>query len=564
MDMLHAINLPRPATRSLDQRAEELSGSSGTHRTMDAQSDNPEKDPALLRVVAVAAPDWVRGRKGDKALNSRDPASLFNACRIAASRALSGEGAWGKGNWAKGGRHRIRRNFMLMYSLDDMPCFVRLLEEEKPNILLIGAMSLCMPGAVECARTAREMLGNDVLIILGGRHPTETVYLRNSRARQPADVLHHTASPARLIRQGRIPPLFDAVISGEAEYLIAELGEVVARGGPGGDHGELYRQLPVDIAGDWIVSLPNGEEIVSAGLPINPNDLPPLAPLFGVSTSFGVFGGRMTAHVFSDTGRGCVYDCDFCSERSSITGSLSDLARAPQRLYRQMAESARVIGEDHPGQGASAFVEDSVLLGGSPRALDALCDLLEKQPLPLEFGAQLTIDQILKREEQLKRLSGVGLRYLFIGVETFDPIEIGGMSKDIGSKTASWHDRFRYVIDILSRNDIACGCALLFGLGEKHESRIALLDTLIEEKRARGLPVAVSANWAVLHPLRNRASDPGFDYLEWGTPPGPYLDLFHRFGEASLRYCLAADARPSLHELEEIVAKMETFETILR
>src|SRR5690606_12742367 len=134
----------------------------------------------------------------------------------------------------------------------------------------------------------------------------------------------------------------------------------------------------------------------------------------------------------------------------------------------------------------------------------------------------------------------------------------------IGSKTASWHDRFRHVIDILSRNDIACGCALLFGLGERHESRIALLDTLIEEKRARGLPVAVSANWAVLHPLRNRASDPGFDYLEWGTPPGPYLDLFHRFGEASLRYCLAADARPSLHELEEIVAKMETFETISR
>ncbi|MDQ4679647.1 hypothetical protein, partial [Stenotrophomonas maltophilia group sp. RNC7] len=48
---------------------------------------------------------------------------------------------------------------------------------------------------------------------------------------------------------------------------------------------------------------------------------------------------------------------------------------------------------------------------------------------------------------------------------------------------------------ILSRDHIACGCALLFGLGETHESRIALLDSLIEQRRTRGSPVALSANW---------------------------------------------------------------------
>jgi B12-binding domain/radical SAM domain protein len=526
----------------------------------DFQSVDVRSLPSL-RVIAVAAPDRIKGQKEESALNSRDPASLFNACRIAASRALSGRGPWGESNWAKGGRNRIRRNFLLMYSLDDMPEFVRLLKREKPNVILLGAMSLCMPGAIECARVARQILGRQVLIVLGGRHANETIYLWNKKARQTTDVLHHAGSPARLMRENRIPPLFDAVISGEAEYLIAELGEVMVSGTIW-DLEKLFQRISPHIPGNWIVSLPMGPDIVSAGVVMDPNDLPPLAPLYGVSTSFDVFGNRMTAHVFSDTGAGCVYDCDFCSERSSVTGRLADVNGAPQRLYRQMAEAVRVIREDHPGRGASAFIEDSVLLGGSPRALDEFCDLLDEKPLALQFGAQLTIDLILRRENQLRRLATAGLRYLFIGLETFDPNEIGGMSKNIGARTGSWNARFCKALDILSRNEIACGCALLFGLGETHNSRIALLDTLIDEKQKRGSPVVLSANWAVQHPLQNSTTERVYDYTEWGTPPGGHLSLFHHFGEASLKYCMSEQAKPRLEHLREIVNKMTEFEAI--
>jgi len=522
----------------------------------------PDRLPEL-RVVAVAPPDAVRGKKDGRALNSSDPASLFNACRVAAHRALFEAGPWQKSNWGGGSRSQVRANFLLLYSLDDIPEFIQLLGREKPNVLLLGAMTLCMPGAIECAKIAREMFGSDILIVLGGRHASETIYLWNAKARQPADVLHHRASPSRLIRIGRIPPVFDAVVSGEGEFVIADLGEIVAQSQPPYNAREIFGKLDSSTPGDWIVSLPQEDlEIVSAGTLIDPNSLPPLAPLFGVSASFDIFHGRLTAHVFSDVGRGCVYDCDFCSERSSITGGLKDVNNAAARLYHQLEEASRVIEEDHPGRGASAFVEDSVLLGGSLRALDALADLLERRPLPIEFGAQLTIDQVLTREPQLARLARVGLRYLFIGLETINPDEIGGMSKDIGGRKGSWASRARQVFDILARNKIDCGCALLFGLGETHENRIALLDELIRLRRHSGQPSLLSANWAVQHPLRDNIHDPGYEYVDWGTPAGPYVDLFHHFGEASLVYPIIGQKPPELRDVQEVVCHLQKFEAL--
>lgn len=513
-----------------------------------------------LRVVAVAPPDSVHGRKDENALNSSDPASLFNACRVAAQRALFDTGAWQKSNWGGGGRSKIRANIQLMNSLDDLPEFVCLLKREKPNVLLLGAMTLCMPGAIACANVAREIFGKDIMIVLGGRHASETIYLWNAKARQPEDIIHHRASPSRLIRSGRIPPVFDAVVSGEGEFVIAELGEIVAQERGPYNPREIFHKLDIRTPGNWIVSLPGeGCDIVSVGNPIDPNDFMSLARLFGVTASFEIFGGKLTAHVFSDVGPGCVYDCEFCSERRSVTGGLKDVTKGAGRLYRQLDDAVSVIEEDCPGRGASAFVEDSVLLGGSPRALDELCELLENAPLPIEFGAQLTVDQVLTRQPQLARLARVGLTYLFIGLETIEPNDIGGMSKDIGGKIGNWEFRSKRALDILSQNHINCGCALLFGLGERHESRLRLLDYLTQLRGSSGQPCVLSANWAVHHPLRNTVRDPGYDYVDWGTPAGPFVDLFQNFGEASLIYPLIDQKSPDLREVREVVDRLHIF-----
>lgn len=520
----------------------------------------PNKTPRI-RVVAVSAPDRISGDKSDSALNSTDPASLFNACRHAASLAQRKIGAWAHSNWSDQNQN-IRKHFLLMDSLDDMDQFKTLLQSQRPNLLLLGAMTLCMPGAVACAKLAKDMLGEDVLIVLGGRHPTETIYLQNERIRASSTVQHHNGSPSRLMRADEIPPIFDVVISGESEHIISELGAILGSVLPS-SVSSIAKRIQTDIPGFWIADFPSiNQTVVSKGIPILYDEMPSIASIFGVSASFNVFGGRMTAHVFSDTGRGCVYDCTFCSERRSVTGGIQDIKGAPRRLYRQLKEAAAVIARDSPDCGASAFVEDSIFLSGSPKAIEQFCELIEHEPIEIVFGGQFTIDQILRRRELIERLGRNGLRYVFVGLETFDPEEIGGMSKDIDTTTRSWQERFGEALMILDKAGISCGCALLFGLGERHASRLELLKALIDYRRKKLQPVVVSANWAVQHPLREVSDETIENYLRWGTPKGPLLDAFRRFGEASLEYPLAGVARPTLSEVESIILLLNEFESI--
>lgn len=507
-----------------------------------------------LRVVAVSAPDWIRGVKNASALNSRDPASLFNACRYAAMQCET-PGPWANSNWATSRKER-REKLLLMYSLDDMPAFEELLLRERPNLLLIGAMTLCLPGAIRCAERARALLGSEVFIVLGGRHTCETIYLAAGGRRSPESVQHHRASPLRLMSVGRIPNVFDLVISGDGEYLIAAIGNLVEAGifatrQPSTNLDQLDRRIP----GDWIAGVIDRDvvkTVVSEAVPLNYGALPSPCSMFGASASFDVFGGRITAHAFSDTGRGCVYNCEFCSERSGVVGGIRDLTNAADRLYRQFEDACQVAAEDTPGRAASAFVEDSVLLGGSPRMVERLSSMLEQRPLDLQFGAQLTIDQILRRQSEIARLAENGLRYLFVGIETLDPGAIGGMSKDVGRTKSSWVERIEQAFHFLHDHKIDCGGALLFGLGESRASRPVLFEQLRKLQKAFGAPFPLSINWAVQHPLCGDDGGAGYEYVEWGTPDSEFLECFHHYGEASVLYPLPKVGTPSLPEVQEV------------
>lgn len=514
-----------------------------------------------IRAIAVSAPDCITGSKSRKALNSPDPVSLFNACRCAANFALEGQGAWGESNWANREK-ALRNHFLLMYSLDDITLFKKLLQTERPNIVLIGAMTLCMPGAIECAKLVKETIGSDTLVVLGGRHANETIFLSDESQRFGASVIHHPASPGRLIREGEIPPLFDIVISGEAELLIPEIGVLFAQPS---EQPTLHiaKHLDSKVAGRWIIDFPAlNKTRASAGIPLKHDQLPSVVETFGITASFGVFRGRMTSHVFSDTGPGCVYDCNFCSERRSVTGNIQEIKTAAWRLYKQFKATVHTVTQHHPHKRASAFVEDSIFLSGSPFAINQLCHLLEQEPLDITFGGQFTIDQIINKQDLIRRLAQNGLSYVFIGLETLEPVAIGGMSKDLGSKKDTWENRFAQTLNILKDNEISCGCALLFGLGEAHASRKKLLQGLALLKSKIKQPILISANWAVRHPLRNDAEDDNENFLRWGTPEGKLLECFHHFGEASLEYPLPDVAPPTLSEVREILDLMKYFEAI--
>lgn len=186
----------------------------------------------------------------------------------------------------------------------------------------------------------------------------------------------------------------------------------------------------------------------------------------------------------------------------------------------------------------------------------ALTERLAGANFQIDFGGQLTVDEINARHAELEGLARVGMRYVFVGLETALPEEIGGLSKSLLRRGNSWLERADRAFNWLHDHGFQVGAAVLFGLGESRDSR-DLLFRHIEQWRSRlGMPDPVSLNWAVQHPLRG--ADGGvYRYDDWGTPPGhPLLELFsNHFGEASVRYPMPRVEAPTIAEVVDVVAR---------
>lgn len=512
-----------------------------------------------LRVVACSAPQFVEGEVGDKALTSSDPASLYNACRWAAWLAEQGRGAWGDSNWS-GGRSERRKTTLLLWSQPEAERRLgRVLEEVRPDLVLIGAMTICLRGAIETARLVRASLGDSVCIVLGGRHATETMWLD----RRSAAVTHHVSSPLRLMAEGEIPAdLFDIVIAGDGEFVIAEIGELVASVKSKNTVSTLARdkldQL-ADCPGKWIAGSFSGgrvRTICSRGAPVDYHRLPSPAAMFGISAAFDVFDGAPTAHVFSDIGYGCIYDCSFCSERVSVVGAPRQMKSSGARLHAQLLSARDVVDSDYsPDSQASAFVEDSTLLGWNANLVGQFEECMEAQPVDIRLGGQATIDQIVRSPQLARRLRGLGLEYLFIGLETPLPDVVGGLHKNIGVKRGSWMERADQALEILSEVGISVGLSLLFGLGEGRSQRDILFSEL-ERWKKQDMFGSISMNWAVQHPLQN-AVGIEYKYLDWAISPGPMLPLLRHFGEASECYPITGGSRPEIDDVRDIIVNRD-------
>lgn len=504
-----------------------------------------------IQAVAIAAPEHFAGKK-DSIVNSSDPVSLFSALRAAAAAADEGRGPWGNSNWADGALKR-RQSCILMYSLDDVPRLDAILELEEPNLVLIGAMSVCMRGALECAMHIKAKMGDQCVIVLGGRHVSEAMYKDENNG-----VVHHRSSPLKLIFNEELADVFDLVVGGEAEDVILKLGESLGRRKFEGlrDRKRLLSDIS-DASGNWVVGIFSASREIFTSVSkygrIDKSNLPSVTKLFGATSRFSVFGGLYTAHVYSDTGSGCVFDCSFCSERLSVVGSPGNISGAPFALHRHLDEAANSVFLEHGENYVSAFVEDSTFLMGKKSNIKIFCELLERSFLPVKFGAQFTIDQVISRPDELKRLSAVGLSYVFLGVETLDPYSVGGMNKDTSIKLRSWASRVDHACDVLSSCGIRIGIALLFGLGETHLSRCRLLKFIESINRRLRAPVTVSMNWAVQHPLKGFDNGADYTYLQWPVLDFRMMDLFHSFGEASTEYAIPYVGKPKYEEVLDVV-----------
>lgn len=505
-----------------------------------------------LRVLSVAAPHLKRSLRRSHALTSPAPLSIQNATVLAAAATANSSSSWSDSNWACGRAERSRFVLLMNSWEDDLERYLLAISEVEPNLLLIGAMSLCMPGAIQCAKIARMILGDRVFIVLGGRHVSETFFLNRS-----GTVSHHPASPLRLMKEDTIPDLFDIVVAGQGEGIVEKIGETIGRETcPSFDESSKRRIFESlrDADGIWLAGRleSNKVEIIqSLGKSINKSTVPDAVTMFGTTGSFSVFPGRMTAQLWTSARNGCVYNCSYCSEahNNSVGETLNNYSA--QRVLDSLTVASGVLGEDWPVFGQSAFIEDSMFLGGSGKLMRDLDNLLHTKPINIAFGGQLTIDAIVDRIAYLKELQKTGLKYIFSGIETMTPEMIVGHMAKAKNGLLPWRRRVEIALELLCEASINFGCSLLFGLGESQEKRLEMLYFLHRQRVVTGLPSVVSMNWAVQHPMHGLDRGANYLYLDWGIPDG-WEDCFRDFGEASVRYGIPQVPAPTQGELIEI------------
>ena len=533
-----------------------------------------------MNVVAVSAPEAKNYRMHTKSLSSITPFSLQNALIQCVLQTKNPNSAWAYSNW-NGGTDVLEKNIKMFHSWIEQQEEIQRLLGSEPDILLIGAMSISYRGAIEIAKLMKS-IRKDTLIILGGYHANETMYLNDDTQLQ-----HHLASPLLQISKEKIGNIFDFVISGEAEFLIAEIGELVGRMIIKNTQFSLQEMIheifsniennKKMIPGEWILgTVDDMKEIkttYNSGLPVDRSQFPSIASVFGVHGSFDVFRHNSTeeictAHVMDGVAGGCVYNCHFCSEGSLLRFKGSKQSAA-QSLYRKLQEVQHTISSQGTNLFPSAFVEDSILLKGSKKEINALFEIHKNssKPIDVRWGAQLTIDLCLKLEDQIKQLKEIGLEYIFIGLETKSPEQLGGkdingFDKNIKSAT-SWEDRAKKVIQFLSNSKINVGISIVFGIGETHEDRLELLNIIQKWQMTYGQPVLISANWGVVHPMKglNGGTDKNYEYLDWPVKD-EYLEALQNYGEASTAYPFSEGTIPSLemlHELDSQLNKINSF-----
>jgi hypothetical protein len=192
-------------------------------------------------------------------------------------------------------------------------------------------------------------------------------------------------------------PHFDSTCRGEGEFLITELAYRI-----------LYRQPLAGMRG-VTCRLPDGRIVRGENRP-RVRDLDKLPRPFRNEMEEGDSSALQSAYMV--TSRGCFAACTFCSIHQ-IYGDRDVARRSPQNVVDEMEALVRDYGVRR-----FSFVDDLFIMP-SPKGLrwlDEFCALLEQKQLGIKFYAEMRADTVTV--ERIRRLQGVGMHRLFIGIES--------------------------------------------------------------------------------------------------------------------------------------------------
>jgi len=301
---------------------------------------------------------------------------------------------------------------------------VRFARRRGIGLVGIGAMTRMIAKAYRMADALRAA---GIPVVIGGPHVTEL----------PDEALGRDLGSRHA----------DAVAVGEAD----ETWPLIVRDAANGRLEDLYRQEPDSNGGNGKPDLRSYPDIPWDTLDLAQfNHIPRfLRPLM---TRVGA--GWRTFHLIPlETGRGCPYGCEFCT----VTGFFGNSIRfrtnesVVNELIRLKARARR-----ERGQVGVFFVDDNLAININ-RTKSLLRDIISagaQIPWVGQISANLLFD-----EELLDLIAESGGKWIFIGMESVDPVNLADVKKGFSKP-----GEYRTVLERLAQRNIFAITSFIFGM----------------------------------------------------------------------------------------------------
>jgi radical SAM superfamily enzyme YgiQ (UPF0313 family) len=302
----------------------------------------------------------------------------------------------------------------------EIALFVR---EQKIDLVGIGAMTRMIAKAYRMADAIRAA---GVPVVMGGPHVTE----------MPDEALGRDGGPRHA----------DAIALGEADETWPKIVEDAANG----RLKDLY--APLD---------ENGKERKPSlqPYPIIPWDTLDLKQFNLVPSFLRPILKRLGLKLNSfrvipiESGRGCPYGCEFCT----VTGFFGDSIRfrSNESIVDEMLR-LKARAQSEGGQIAVSFVDDNFAIN-IKRTKSLLRAIIEANA-QLPWIAQISAN-LLRDEELVDLIAASGGRWIFIGMESIDPVNLADVNKGFNKP-----EEYAAVLDRLSKRNLYAITSFIFGM----------------------------------------------------------------------------------------------------
>ncbi len=237
-----------------------------------------------------------------------------------------------------------------------------------PDLVAVTALTTEVYAAIDVLRTVKRH-SKEIFTLVGGYHVS-------------------------LMPEDFFIPEVDAVSIGEGELSFSRLVEAL---GGGGDLSAVPSIIYRDRSGQWVPTPLSEEKIDMDRLPLPRRDLTRDCR----EEYFFLFDKPDSSIV---TGRGCPYQCNFCSVWEFYRGKTRQMS--PLRVMEEIV----AVNTDH-----ITFVDDNFLM--NYRRESAIADLIRAHGVRKRYSMECRTDSIVKHPDLVKRWVDVGLYAVLAGLE---------------------------------------------------------------------------------------------------------------------------------------------------